>query len=384
MSTRNREPEVSGPLKFAPKWARIAEPAPARTGDRPASEPRPANARPPARDSAAKSAAKSAAERHPAERKPLPAPPSPPEQPAPSWKPAKRPGSFEGDVAIKELRERMALAPDLPPEPPLRDDGGTVIGMVGRLAGLVALAAVAAYGFVWISAPRHQPDDRGFALAADQNAPFGLRPAAPAVSRAGLGPASLNSGSFKPAVFQPPAAPADLTRTRDEAPAVDRPQLLAPVPWPAPDAGRELAGRTRETARETPTTGAAAFAAVPAPHAAPLPPTQAEAEVAIAAPPAAARSDNEDVATLLARGRTYLTNGDVSTARLAFRRAAEGGDAQAALALGGTFDPLVLKSLGAIGVAADPAQARGWYQKAAELGSRDAPQRLDQLARSTR
>ena len=74
--------------------------------------------------------------------------------------------------------------------------------------------------------------------------------------------------------------------------------------------------------------------------------------------------------------------GDVTAARLAFRRAAESGDAQAALALGGTFDPLVLKSLGAVGVAADPAQARAWYQKAAELGSRDAPQRLNQLAQS--
>jgi hypothetical protein len=29
-------------------------------------------------------------------------------------------------------------------------------------------------------------------------------------------------------------------------------------------------------------------------------------------------------------------------------------------------------------------QARGWYQKAAELGSRDAPQRLNQLAQSVR
>jgi hypothetical protein len=389
MSTRNREPEVSGPLKFAPKWARVAapEPVPARAGYRPASEPRPANARPPERKSAAKPAAKPAAERHPAERNPAPAPPPLPQQPAPSWKPAKRPGSFEGDVAIMELRERMALAPDQPPEPPMRDDGRTVIGIVGRFAGLVALAALAAYGFVWISASRNQSDDRGFALAADKNAPFGQRPAVPSVSRAGLGPASLNSGSFKPAVFQPPAAPADLTRSQDEAPAVDRPQLLAPVPWPAPDAGRALAARPRET----PTTGAAALAAVPAAlaavpalHAAPLPPTPAEAEVAIAAQPsAAARSDNQEIATLLARGRTYLTNGDVSTARLAFRRAAEGGDAQAALALGGTFDPLVLKSLGAIGVAADPDQARGWYQKAAELGSRDAPQRLDQLARST-
>jgi TPR repeat protein len=163
---------------------------------------------------------------------------------------------------------------------------------------------------------------------------------------------------------------------------MDRPQLLAPVPWPAPDAGRDLAYNRRET----PTTGAAALAAVPAPHAAapPLPPTPAEADNAIAPPPAAApRIANEDLVTLLARGRTQLANGDVSAARLAFRRAAEGGDAQAALALGGTFDPLVLRSLGAIGVAADPDQARGWYKKAAELGSRDAPQRLNQLAQST-
>jgi len=65
-------------------------------------------------------------------------------------------------------------------------------------------------------------------------------------------------------------------------------------------------------------------------------------------------------------------------------RAAESGDAQAALALGGTFDPLVLKSLGAVGVAADLAKARSWYQKAAEFGSRDAPQRLNQIAQSVR
>ena len=162
---------------------------------------------------------------------------------------------------------------------------------------------------------------------------------------------------------------------------MDRPQLLAPVPWPVPDAGRDLANNRREI----PTTGAAALAAVPAPYAAaPLAPTQTEADTAIAPPPAAApRIAHEDRVTLLARGRTQLANGDVSAARLAFRRAAEGGDAQAALALGGTFDPLVLRSLGAIGVAADPDQARGWYRRAAELGSRDAPQRLNQLAQST-
>jgi TPR repeat protein len=166
-----------------------------------------------------------------------------------------------------------------------------------------------------------------------------------------------------------------MRQSRDEAPAVDRPQLLAPVPWP--DTSRGPA----EEPHETVTTGAAPLAAVPAPNAA-APVTPAEAAIVAAPPPAAARI--EDLATFLARGRTSLANGDVAAARLAFRRAADGGDAQVAVALGGTFDPLVLRSLGAIGVAADPDQARNWYQKAAELGSRDAPQRLNQLARSTR
>ncbi len=396
MSAPDREPETQGPLKYAPKWARMA--APAHAHDAPASGPRSANPYPPERKPASERRPASerkhtseprptlprgpamergpGMEHSPPERKsaaPMREPEAPlqPREPAPPWRVAKQAGTFEGDVAVKELRERLALAPDQPPEPPLRDDRGAVFGMVGRLAGLAALAATAAYGFVWFSAP----GDQGFGLAAAQNALFGHR-AAPAVSRAGLSPPGLNGG-FKPAVFQLPAAKADVQPPPDEAPAVDRPQLLAPVPWP--DAGRDLADKPRETL----TTGAAALAAVPAaPEAAtPLPP----AAVAIAPPPPeAARIANEDLATYLARGRTSLANGDVAAARLALRRAADRGDAQAALALGGTFDPLVLKSLGAIGVAADPDQARDWYRKAAELGSRDAPQRLDQLARSTR
>jgi hypothetical protein len=282
MSTPDREPQAPGPLKYAPKWARVA--APAQAGDRPASGPRPANAHPPERKPA--SVRKPASEHRPAlergpalehsspERRPA----APPREPAPPWRLAKQRGTFEGDVAIKELRERMALAPDQPPEPPMRDDRGAVLGMVGRLAGLVALAAVAAYGFVWFSAPGDQ--GQGFASAAAQNAPFGQR-AAPAVSRASLSPASLNGGSFKPAVFQPPAARAAMRQSRDEAPAVDRPQLLAPVPWP--DTSRGPA----EEPHETVATGAAPLAAVPAPNAA-APVTPAEAAIVAAPPPAAA------------------------------------------------------------------------------------------------
>jgi hypothetical protein len=52
----------------------------------------------------------------------------------PPWKLKGRPGA-EGDLAIKELREGMALAPDLPPEPPAGDNGGAMFGRVWRGAG---------------------------------------------------------------------------------------------------------------------------------------------------------------------------------------------------------------------------------------------------------
>ena len=72
--------------------------------------------------------------------------------------------------------------------------------------------------------------------------------------------------------------------------------------------------------------------------------------------------------------------GDVVTARTAFQRAAEAGDAKAAVALGATYDPTVLAKLGVVGISADVAKARSWYQKAEKLGSPDARQRLELLA----
>jgi TPR repeat protein len=44
--------------------------------------------------------------------------------------------------------------------------------------------------------------------------------------------------------------------------------------------------------------------------------------------------------------------------------------------LGTTYDPVVLQRLGAIGTAADPIEARQWYQRAAALGSTAASQQL--------
>ena len=92
--------------------------------------------------------------------------------------------------------------------------------------------------------------------------------------------------------------------------------------------------------------------------------------------------DAEEIATLVNRGTDYIKSGDLASARLLLRRAAEAGSASAALMLGTTYDPLSIQQLGAIGVVPDVAQARQWYEKAAALGSEAASQRLAKLAHS--
>jgi TPR repeat protein len=89
--------------------------------------------------------------------------------------------------------------------------------------------------------------------------------------------------------------------------------------------------------------------------------------------------DAEEIATLLRRGQDFLKTGDIASARLVLRRAANAGNAQAALALGASFDSVFLAELGVLGFAPDPAHARAWYQRAAELGSTEAPRRLERL-----
>jgi TPR repeat protein len=60
-------------------------------------------------------------------------------------------------------------------------------------------------------------------------------------------------------------------------------------------------------------------------------------------------------------------------------RAALAGSAEAALELGKTYDPLFLRQLGAKGVDADMNSAGKWYERARELGSREASGRIDRL-----
>jgi len=83
---------------------------------------------------------------------------------------------------------------------------------------------------------------------------------------------------------------------------------------------------------------------------------------------------------LMERAFSLFGNGDVSAARSIFEYLVARGNAEAAIALGGTYDPLILRQLFIKGMTPDPEQARIWYKKAEELGSAEARSRLTALA----
>jgi hypothetical protein len=333
------------------------------------------------------------------ETKPSRAPASSPASaPDTLWKRKKRPVVFEGDAALRELRSRLASAPDQAPEPPMYQVKTPIFAAVVRLVGVMILAAVGALGFLWITSPRGVPPQqvaskggstdigsvsyRGFAV---QPGPPSAAEAARRAPDAPPGGSPWAAANYNvtdgvvdtPAATLAPRAPA--SRTTMPSPAAPAPAATAPTPplvvpppadaapMPPPVAPTPVAAPPPAASAPTPK----APPAIAAPISAPPPPTST-----VASP------DRDEVATLLARARTYLATGDVAAARVVLRRAAERDDPQAALALGGTYDPIVLKRLGIVNLRADPTQAREWYRRAVQLGSADASLRLEQLVQT--
>jgi TPR repeat protein len=147
---------------------------------------------------------------------------------------------------------------------------------------------------------------------------------------------------------------------------------------------REEITTAYQSALQTRAPAAAALAAVapavsePA-AAAPAAPVVAAAPVAApsVAPPAR-KIDTDELALLLKRAKSSLAAGDIPVARLLLERAAN-VEPIAAFLLAETYDPAVLGTPDTRSITPDPAAARLWYQRAAQLGSTDAEQRLAQL-----
>lgn len=87
------------------------------------------------------------------------------------------------------------------------------------------------------------------------------------------------------------------------------------------------------------------------------------------------------ISTSMSRGDAMLALHDLSAARRYYELAAKAGSADAALALGRTYDPTTMVRSGAVSLRPDAMLAAEWYRTAANLGSSDAGPALRNLDR---
>jgi hypothetical protein len=214
-----------------------------------------------------------------------------------------------------------------------------------------------------------QTDDRqqqSAATTVEPGAESGERPSENPAETSGIG--VVASGQPKPPqdkTSEPAAPQMDEVSTNDEEAAPRARQPLPPSPPSSPPAA--------------PAPGAADGAAgTAAPDAAEAAPAPAEGQPASESPPAAAPA-GQDVADLVNRGNALLDLGDLASARLFYRLAADGGSPEGAMLMGMTFDPVYFARTGIQGTQPQIQDALHWYDKAIAMGSRPAERRREEL-----
>lgn len=104
------------------------------------------------------------------------------------------------------------------------------------------------------------------------------------------------------------------------------------------------------------------------------------AEAALRRPPTLSAKAVENIKLFMEKGDTAMKASNINLARLFYTQAAEAGSPEGAYALATTYDPTELARLRVMGgIQPDPAMAKRWYEKATELGSQTAQNRLIQL-----
>jgi hypothetical protein len=280
-------------------------------------------------------------------------------------------------------------APPAPQLAPPRSGGASWPGAI-RFLVASAIAAPLSYYFAVATAPVHKRLAEIVGLASS-DAPLAGPPelrdgwrmsmAAPQSVPTAQAPALASERIVEA------SASVDLPRA-DAAirPSTDLPVAEAPaIPGPAvPAQAVQFESAKSETRRADPPRAETVRAQV---ITGPSATVVAEGEAPSAPPPAVrapvpvtATTGPQDVKLLIDRGKQLFDAGDLTAARILFLRAANAGDAGAAVAMGATYDPVVLADRGYRPVAADLDKARGWYERAKEMGSPEGPRRLEMLA----
>jgi len=297
------------------------------------------------------------------------------EAPEPPWKRKTRRGVFEGDVAVVELRSRLALTPERVPEPAAPVSTVPTFAAVLRLMGgvLTAAAVAGVTGYLW-----------GFRLStkSPEVAPVSDQAnVRPAVSTAAVNLKALSPDSERP------SGPS--TKSPQVAPASEQANVRPVRSTPAanlqasnPDSGRQSGPAAAITPAPFDARGAANDVTSVDAGQRPMPSATAPRSIlpSSASRPPASADDASEIAAKMKIGAALMANGDITAARMMFQRAAEAGEAAGAFALAETYDPVVLRRLRLRGgIAPDVALARSWYEKARDLGSIAAPERIVRL-----
>jgi hypothetical protein len=310
---------------------------------------------------------------------------------------------------------QRALEPELVPEPPAGLSNLWL--MMLRLGAVCAVAAMVAAAVVFLFNPKqaaHKIAQASVSASAgdSDDAPSSIEssrgvPALAVETSAGV---TTPPAQGEVAIATPPRTP------QAQLAAATPPQLAEGQTVTAPPAKSETAAEPAAPAQQiaslpAPTVSSANIKLAPAPAANELTPRPVDANPAAtdpnpatnpasppaqaapgqtapgqAAPPSVTKPavvlDENEINTLIRRGKNLLNDGDFAAARVLFERAANAGSAEAALALGSTYDPNVIKRLGAIMVKPDIENARKWYQLAAARGLAAASLQLANLPQS--
>jgi hypothetical protein len=339
-----------------------------------------------------------------------------------------RSSQFEGDVAIRALRQRLALAPEIMAPPPVSHRQRSMMPSLGRFSLVLLVASTVALSVALVTLPNtrptilkgengpllasvsntQQPPARligvegrqnfsneaislGISLYGASGSELALLSGLVSGTRLSVGGPVGDNGWRLPARDLMSAlahAPKDFIGVMNAAIDLRLPNdrlldsRVMRLEWvPRRPAGTQVLARRPEL--DDPKAGTRPeFRLEPKPE--PEQKPEQKPEPVPEGKPAVQQIDGPEIAALLKRGQDYLQNGDIVSARLMLRRAATAGDPHAALLLGATFDPVVLRDLGVLGFSPDPAQARTWYQRAADAGLPEASRRLERLVKTAR
>ena len=274
------------------------------------------------------------------------------------------------------LRSRFAVLSSTPEVVPLAalpsssERAGEPLGIDAVLSlsglGIAAVATIVAFFGI------------GYLLFAGAAAPITRSEPAAAVVAKGPSVAAIAPTAGAPAVPANAAAPSP-SPDGERAAVPIAPAGNMPVVMPAETAAPDIPGPVSPAPSPDGRVDSAPAAATPAPSASVSSRPGDAAERTTVPPVPGAQLPAVEINALLMQGDDAFRNGDLTSARLLYRRVYDANDGRGALGIGASYDPVFLRRYHLWTRYANSEEARIWYLRAHDLGAQDAQTRLKRL-----